>query len=355
MGGSEGSTGSSLSSKWLPDFDALLMAMPVSRVWIAALLCSLLFAVTYLATGRGRRWRRAKPIRVLRVLFSKRYTHHKSHSLDLLLLFANTKVVGLAIGWLILSGKAISIITLDALNGTFGPVAPTGLAPWAQACIGTVVIYLAYELGYWIDHTLSHRVPFLWEFHKVHHEAERLSPVTVYRVHPVDSLVFMNILAVTMGSASGLVHYSFGMARETVSFLNFDLVMVVLSFLLIELQHSHIWLSLRGWKGCLILSPAHHQIHHSTNPAHFNKNMGGCLAIFDWMFGTLHIPAEKREKLTFGVPSEVADPHTLQHGIVMPFVASGRHIWRGCRWGLCTLRNLIGRTAVPGGQKLPQA
>jgi sterol desaturase/sphingolipid hydroxylase (fatty acid hydroxylase superfamily) len=31
-------------------------------------------------------------------------------------------------------------------------------------------------------------------------------------------------------------------------------------------------------------------VHHSANPKHFNKNFGSCLALWDWMFGTLYMP-----------------------------------------------------------------
>ncbi len=32
----------------------------------------------------------------------------------------------------------------------------------------------------------------------------------------------------------------------------------------------------------MIYSPAHHQIHHSTNPDHFGKNLGAFLTLWDW-------------------------------------------------------------------------
>ena len=59
----------------------------------------------------------------------------------------------------------------------------------------TIVVFLAFELGYWFHHYLSHRIPFMWEFHKVHHTAEVLTPVTIFRVHPLDTVVYYNILA----------------------------------------------------------------------------------------------------------------------------------------------------------------
>ena len=47
------------------------------------------------------------------------------------------------------------------------------------------ILFLAYELGYWLNHYLSHRIAFLWEFHKVHHSATVLTPLTNFRVHPI--------------------------------------------------------------------------------------------------------------------------------------------------------------------------
>ena len=45
----------------------------------------------------------------------------------------------------------------------------------------------------------------LWDFHKVHHTAEVLSPLTNFRMHPVDSVVFGNILAIFLGVTGGVL------------------------------------------------------------------------------------------------------------------------------------------------------
>src|ERR1039458_8498353 len=41
---------------------------------------------------------------------------------------------------------------------------------------------------------LFHAIPALWEFHKVHHSAEVLTPLTEMRTHPVEIIAFMNII-----------------------------------------------------------------------------------------------------------------------------------------------------------------
>jgi len=93
----------------------------------------------------------------------------------------------------------------------------------------------------------------------------------------------------------------------------------------VHLQHSHMWIAFRGLAGRIFISPAHHQVHHSENPKHFNKNFGSCLALWDWMFGTLYVPAKKREKLTFGVAGR-ADAHSVKGELVAPFFDAAGHL-----------------------------
>ena len=183
----------------------------------------------------------------------------------------------------------------------------------------TVTLFLAYELGYWLNHYLSHRVPFLWEFHKVHHSATVLTPLTNFRVHPIYMCVFLNILAVFTGLASGVIEYAFGQATHQYGLSENNIILVFFIYGYVHLQHTQVWISFTGWLGRLFMSPAHHQIHHSRNPAHFNKNLGSCLALWDWMFGTLYIPSAKPEKLEFGVEPERKYAHTVMGELIAPF------------------------------------
>src|SRR6185436_15808177 len=158
---------------------------------------------------------------------------------------------------------------------------------FAIQAMTTIVLFLAYELGYWTYHYLSHRVPFIWEFHRVHHTAEVLSPITNFRVHPVDTILFQNFMAIVIGVTGGAVSY---VLNTPLSFFNVNGINVILLafvFVTVHLQHSHFWIAITGPLGRVFMSPAHHQFHHSDNPIHFDKNFGSCLAVWDWMFGTL--------------------------------------------------------------------
>ena len=141
------------------------------------------------------------------------------------------------------------------------------------------MLFLAYELGYWLNHYLSHRIAFLWEFHKVHHTATVLTPLTNFRVHPVYMCIFLNILSLFTGLANGVGDYLFGQSPGQYGVNETNLILVFFIYLYVHLQHTQLWIPFTGWLGRVFMSPAHHQIHHSSDPAHFNKNMGSCLAL----------------------------------------------------------------------------
>ena len=69
---------------------------------------------------------------------------------------------------------------------------PIGSAPPLTVVSAAVTVaagVMLADFGYYVSHYLMHKVPLLWHFHQTHHSAEVLTPVTVYRIHPVEDLV----------------------------------------------------------------------------------------------------------------------------------------------------------------------
>lgn len=292
-------------------------------------LASLLSALTVATLFLGLK-RRGKPLRLrvlARALFPRRLRKSRSARADVAFFFFSFFLVGILFGWTVLSFHVVDHTTNELLGATFG-TQPARFSGRAAATLMTIVLFVAYEFGYWIDHYLSHNVPFLWEFHKVHHTAEVLSPLTNFRVHPVDTIVFNNVLALVMGMAGGLAHYLLGRGAAPFTVADSNVIVLAFFFLVGHLQHSHFWIAFTGIWGRIILSPAHHQIHHSTDSAHFNKNLGSFLAVFDWMFGTLHLPSKTRQKLDFGVEPKGQDAHTVTGGLVSPVVRAVAQLTR---------------------------
>ena len=59
---------------------------------------------------------------------------------------------------------------------------------------------------------------------------------------------------------------------------------------------------------------------------HFDKNLGSCLAIYDWLFGTLYVPAKEPEPIVFGVKVGEADMHSLNELYVAPVQRAAAHL-----------------------------
>jgi sterol desaturase/sphingolipid hydroxylase (fatty acid hydroxylase superfamily) len=292
---------------------------PGSSVSLASLSCALLIACAIIAARRYRKSRRIHARTLIRALFPKSIVLSRSTLTDVGYLYFNIFVFGIVFGWAPLSYEMLSRTIVDQLTALFGPMPPAPLPALVSRTIITVMLFLAYELGYWLNHYLSHRIPFLWEFHKVHYTATVLTPVTNFRVHPVYMCIFFNILAIFTGLASGLGEYLLGGTTHQYGLSENNIILVFFIYVYVHLQHSQVWIAFTGWLGRLFMSPAHHQIHHSSNPAHFNKNLGSCLALWDWMFGTLHVPSAEREVAAFGVEADRPDAHTLRGELIAPF------------------------------------
>jgi sterol desaturase/sphingolipid hydroxylase (fatty acid hydroxylase superfamily) len=284
---------------------------------LASLLSALCIAIAFLLLSRRPGKKDVKYKVMLRALFP-RWLCRASFRADVWFLLFNLFASAMLIGWTVISSQFISDKVAGALADIFGVRPKTGLNAFTSRSIVTVSLFLAYELAYWVDHYLSHRIPLLWEFHKVHHTAEVLSPITNFRVHPVDSVVFYNIVGLFLGTTGGALSYLQLGSAFVVGGAN--AIFVAFIFVTVHLQHSHVWIAATGPLGRVILSPAHHQIHHSDNPIHFDKNFGGCLSLWDWLFGTLHMPERQRERLNFGVETRARTHHTAMGCFVMPFV-----------------------------------
>ena len=293
---------------------------PSSICSIYSLGASLMIAFAWLAYRRKRRNRRVVLKTLARAVFARRILLHRSTFADLAFCTPGLATFGAIIGWAVVSTSWISDGVAALLTSRLGPPPQPHAPEVALNAARTLALFLAYDLGFFVDHTLKHRIPALWELHRAHHSAEVLTPLVNFRIHPLDSLILANNLSLFIGVIGGAAHYALG--RKAVSFTLFDqnVLMLLYIYLTAQLQHTQIWIPFTGICGRLFMSPAHHRLHHSADPAHFNCNLGASLAIWDWLMGSLRMPPVEAPRLAYGAPGHTHDPHGVMGLVVDPAV-----------------------------------
>jgi len=241
-----------------------------------------------------------------RGLLSPRVWWHPSSRVDLQLMALKGLLQSAVLGAYGVSMLAVAGLTAGWLRRTVGvPEAP--LVPAGFAAAGfTLAIFVAEDFTRYALHRLMHAVPVLWDFHKVHHSAEVLTPFSLYRTHPVESALNAARGALTVGAVTGLAVWACGPSLRAWEVVGVDALGFAWTLLGANLRHSHVWLSygrrVEGW----LLSPAQHQVHHSADPRHFNTNYGTTLALWDRLAGSLYRTTARREPLRFGLAPDDA-------------------------------------------------
>ena len=168
-------------------------------------------------------------------------------------MYYNMFAHGVLFGWALVSYQYLTNKVIAGLVAVAGPVAPTALPAAIKHTIIVVALFIGYELGYWLQHWLCHRVPFFWQFHRVHHSAAVLTPFTNFRVHPVDTILFANVLAVTVAVANGLTNYALGDTSHQHTVSGTNVILIVFIHLYVHLQHTELWIPLRGVLGRIFM------------------------------------------------------------------------------------------------------
>ena len=170
----------------------------------------------------------------------------------------------------------------------------------ALACV-----LLDYTLYLW--HVLTHKVPLLWRFHRVHHADLGLDATTALRFH-------FGEMALSAGWRAAQVA-AIGVSPRALS-VWYTLLLPEVMF-----HHSNVELPPRveRWLRLLVVTPRMHGIHHSVVEDEVNSNWSSGLTVWDYLHRTLRL-GTPQEQITIGVP-ELRHPSqvTLPRLVVMPF------------------------------------
>jgi sterol desaturase/sphingolipid hydroxylase (fatty acid hydroxylase superfamily) len=260
------------------------------RLYWVYLLSSLAIATIYLMVFKNQK----------RVLLSKKLWLHPSAILDYKYFFISFFIKSLLIIPFIFGATEVAMGVYEILIGEFGFVKVSLLSYEMILFLYTLSLFIISDFTrYWL-HRWLHTIPFLWEFHKVHHSPKVLNPMSFYRVHPIENILFALRYSLSIGAVTGVFLYFFGAYISILEILGANIFLFVFSLMGSNLRHSHIKLSYPKILENLFISPYQHQIHHSKY--HTHKNYGGYLAIWDKFFGSLQYSKDVK-KTHFGLGS----------------------------------------------------
>lgn len=273
---------------------------PRKRLFVGYLLSASVIAVLWLCIAG-----RHSFIAAVRAVFDRGIWFSRSSRQDLICCIINR----LLFRWLrpvLVTQLAIATLIFQLLH--YQTMLPVGLFDgagyWTAAISFTLFFFLFDDFTRFAVHYALHRVPALWAFHKFHHSAETLTPLTVMRTHPVEGLIFTARSALVQGVSIAVFVFLFGNQVDLLTIFGVNIFVVSFHALGSNLRHSHV--SIRYPKAVerVLMSPAQHQLHHSEAERHFDRNFGVALSLWDWIFGSFHHSVS--EKLTFGIGHETA-------------------------------------------------
>ena len=192
----------------------------------------------------------------------------------------------------------------------WGLVKQLPLPRWLETALA--VVLLDYTLYLW--HVLTHRAPFLWRFHRVHHADLDLSASTALRFHFGELA-----LAVPWRAAQILL---IGVSPAAFSVWQTALLVSVV------FHHSNARLPAEFERrlNYFVVTPRMHGIHHSVVRAETDSNWSSGLTLWDRLHGTLRLDVPQ-DSITIGSPDRRDPaPLSLAELIPLPFEeSSGLH------------------------------
>jgi len=155
---------------------------------------------------------------------------------------------------------------------------------WAHLLLG----FLVRDFVQWWIHRLLHRVPALWEFHKVHHSVEQMGFAAHLRYHWMENVVYRTLEYLPL-------------AFIGIGLRDFFLIHIF-TLAVGHFNHSNLNVNL-GWLRFVFNNPKMHIWHHAHDlptDRGYGVNFGLTLSIWDYLFGTAYIPKDGRDiKLGF--------------------------------------------------------
>ena len=139
---------------------------------------------------------------------------------------------------------------------------------WGQL----LILFLVRDFVQYFIHRLLHRVPFLWNFHKVHHSVKEMGFAAHLRYHWMETIVYRSLEYIP------LALIGFG--------INDFIIVYLFTLALGHFNHSNISIPLGIFK-YIFNNPQMHIWHHGKEvPNKYGVNFGLTSSLWDYIFKT---------------------------------------------------------------------
>lgn len=278
---------------------------PEKRLFIGYLISAAFIAIVWL------RMVQKKPlINIVSGFFDSKIWFSRSAIADYKLMLINQFFVKL-LAPILIGQLALTIFIFENMHLFFSR--PSESFPvWMVMLIFTTVLLVVDDFSRYLLHRLMHRVPLLWRFHKAHHSATNLTPLTVLRTHPIEAILFSLRAVLVHSLCLGVCFFFFSNNVSLIEIFGSSVFVFLFHAFGSNLRHSHINLGYWNWLEKVFISPAQHQLHHSTNPKHYDCNFGAIFSIWD-NIGKSCIVSEKNQQIEFGLKEQSDKSHTLKN------------------------------------------
>jgi len=177
------------------------------------------------------------------------------------------------IGVLSLLGPITAVVAADyAMNNSWGllSLSPLPLPFIVELILGVVLL----DLAIYFQHVCSHKIPWLWRFHRMHHADRDIDVTTGVRFHPIEaalSMLYKCAVILLLGPI-------------TIAVIVFEVLLNASAMF----NHANVRLpkKIDSLLRLLIVTPDSHRVHHSEVPNETDSNYGFFLSIWDRIFRT---------------------------------------------------------------------
>lgn len=187
----------------------------------------------------------------------------------------------------------ISTGVLQQLTGTFVKIIKIGIYAYvfehfALAKIPVngwtfALLFVLWDLGYYWEHRVAHRVSLFWGGHSVHHQSEDYNLTVALRQSSTAFIwgfpFFLPLALAGFDPVQALMAGGFNLLYQ----------------FWIHTEHIH---KLPSWFEFIFNTPSHHRVHHGRDPKYLDKNFAGVFIIWDRLFGSFQ---EEEERPNYGL------------------------------------------------------